>query len=474
MGFGLMGAVLSLAMLILVLWQSHSHRDNQIMAVYLFSVFIWSLSVFSSRLCRLIGVNPQYFLFTTVLFLGLTSVLLFTVVCQQAGWMSKAWVRALIALGLALRFATVPLMLGGYMFRDVRISETGTLGYSLSPLETAHTLVTNIYCVLALAVIVRHRNSGLRGLFWGTLTVALGFASSITPWRNYSLSIILAAISTLFFTAAILKKHLFNPLMAANRQLATAKEAAEEASLEKSRFLTKMSHELRTPLNAIIGYTELLMEEAQEDNGGPLSKTLPDLSKIGIASKHLLALINDILDLSRIEAHKLEIRAERIQLKSFLSSIEATILPLAGRGNNVLQIENLCPEEYIYSDPVRLRQVLINLLGNATKFTSNGKLSLSVTIEVKSQNSPAGRRWLVFKVSDTGIGIPPDRLEHIFEAFYQIQIEGGHTVSGTGLGLTISRQLSRLLGGDLSAESELGKGSVFTVRLPIQEELTGA
>lgn len=467
MGFGLMGAVLSIAMLILVLWQSHRHRDNQVMAGYLGSVFVWGASIFLSRLCLLLGINPQYFLFTTVFFMGLTSVFLFAVVCQQAGWLTKLWVRIALGVGILARLVTIPLMLTGHMYADSHLSPEGAVLYKLGPFESTHTAITNILCLLSLIIIVKQRKTSLSAFFWGTLMVTLGFASSFTPWRHYSLSSMLAAVSTLFFTAAILKKHLFNPLHEANNDLRVAKELAEEANKEKSRFLTRMSHELRTPLNAIIGYTELLMEEMQEAQRSTQLQTLSDLSKVGMAARHLLALINDILDLSRIEAQRLEIRAEAIPLSSFFASIEATIAPLAAKGNNSFRVDVQCSIDSVLSDPVRLRQILINLLGNAAKFTVDGTITLAVSTEEQYLSKHTHRAMLLFRVIDTGIGIPKERLSHIFEAFYQIQDETGRSNSGTGLGLTISRQLARLLGGELEVESQVGKGSVFTLRLPL-------
>jgi PAS domain S-box-containing protein len=242
-------------------------------------------------------------------------------------------------------------------------------------------------------------------------------------------------------------------------ELVTAVDAAEDANRAKSAFLANMSHELRTPMNAIIGYGEMLQDEAR-DRG--LDDLLPDLQKIQTAAKHLLSLINDILDLSKIEANKMELSFESVAVEPLVREVESTIRPLLDRRHNRLLVRCAPDVGVIRADLTRLRQVLLNLMSNATKFTENGELKLEVTREGQD-----GRQSLVFQIRDSGIGMTPEQLGKLFQPFTQADIEVTRKYGGTGLGLAISRQLCRMMGGDVVAASEHGVGSTFTVTLPV-------
>jgi PAS domain S-box-containing protein len=246
-------------------------------------------------------------------------------------------------------------------------------------------------------------------------------------------------------------------------ELVAAVDAAEDANRAKSAFLANMSHELRTPLNAILGYTEMLEEEAQ-DTG--LDDFLPDLEKVRTAGKHLLRLINDILDLSKIEAGKMELFVEGFELQALLREVETTMTPLAQRRGNSLELRFANDIGSMLSDPTRVRQVLLNLVGNAIKFTEKGRVSLEAR-----RVDETGRPWIVFEVSDTGIGMSPEQLGRLFKAFSQADASTSRKYGGTGLGLTISRQLCHLMRGEVSVASEAGKGSTFSVRLPAMIEV---
>ena len=240
----------------------------------------------------------------------------------------------------------------------------------------------------------------------------------------------------------------------AEEDLNRAKDDAEKASRTKSQFLANMSHELRTPMNAILGYSEMLQEEAEETG---LDSFTPDLQKIQNAGKHLLALINDILDLSKIEAGKMELYLEEFDVAEVVKDIAATVKTLIAKKNNHLNV--LCPADIgkMRADLTKVRQSLFNLLSNAAKFTENGE----ITLDVRREGSD-----LLFIVRDSGIGMTSEQLAGLFEAFSQADASTTRKYGGTGLGLAITRRFCRLMGGDALVESEAGKGSTFTLHLP--------
>jgi signal transduction histidine kinase len=244
-------------------------------------------------------------------------------------------------------------------------------------------------------------------------------------------------------------------LKEAEAELRMAKERAELASRAKSDFLASMSHELRTPLNAIIGIAEMLEEDADEEDRDALREPL---SRILRAGRLLLQLINEILDLAKIEAGKLDLHPERIDLDLLLSDVLETAEPLAEKNHNRLILDSPAPMGGITTDPMRLRQILLNLLSNACKFTKAG------TVTLEARREPDG--FVRLAVHDTGIGIAVDQMDRLFQDFSQAGVPGKRRYGGTGLGLAISRRLARLMGGDIDAASEPGKGSAFTVRLP--------
>jgi signal transduction histidine kinase/CheY-like chemotaxis protein len=237
----------------------------------------------------------------------------------------------------------------------------------------------------------------------------------------------------------------------------TARSDAEAANRAKSTFLANMSHELRTPLNAIIGYSEMLAEDMQDEGQ---QEHVSDLNKINAAGKHLLTLINDVLDLSKIEAGRMDLYLEHFEVEQLLEDVVATAMPLVEKKSNRL-VTNFEPNLAAgRADVTKVRQALFNLLSNAAKFTENG----TITLAARRDSGETGER-LIFSVSDTGIGIPPEKLETIFEEFAQAEDHTTRNYGGTGLGLSISRRFAQMMGGDISLESAVGEGSTFTLSL---------
>jgi signal transduction histidine kinase len=253
---------------------------------------------------------------------------------------------------------------------------------------------------------------------------------------------------------AIQNANLFTEVEEKSRQLALA-------SQHKSQFVASMSHELRTPLNAIIGLTEMMVSNAARFG---TEKAAEPLRRVHRAGTHLLGLINQVLDLSKIEAGKLELSPETVNLAPLIEEVIGTARQLAEQNKNRLVLEAQENLGQLTVDPMRLRQILLNLLSNACKFTKQGVVALRVKRVVD------GRNWIEIAVADTGIGMTPEQQAKLFEEFTQADSSTARQYGGTGLGLAITRRLAHMMGGDVTVASEPGKGSVFTLRLPARGE----
>ena len=266
--------------------------------------------------------------------------------------------------------------------------------------------------------------------------------------------------------------------MRSEAALIQAKMAAEAANRAKSAFLANIGHELRTPLSVIVGYSDLLLEEARATGE---KEWVRDLQQIRSAGTHLLTLINDLLQIAELEAGQIGLRLEKFNLSTLIENVVATIIPQVERNGNTLEV--ICKGNLgvMHADPKKVRQILLHLLGNAAKFTENGKITLAVatggigsfgvlegakSFSPDAPPSPIPSSWLTFTVADTGIGIPAEYLPHLFEAFTQAYDSAERIYGGTGLGLAITRRLCEMMGGMIAVRSQPGVGSAFTVYLP--------
>ncbi|MFN7938167.1 MAG: hybrid sensor histidine kinase/response regulator [Bryobacteraceae bacterium] len=243
------------------------------------------------------------------------------------------------------------------------------------------------------------------------------------------------------------------------RELLAALDAAEEANRCKRDFLSNMSHEFRTPLNAILGYADMISEDAHQSSAA--GSILPMLDKLQLAGRHLLELINDILDMSRIESGRLQLQSSRVSVETIARDAIALAAPLAAKRGNQLTFQQDPEAAWVHIDETRFRQCLLNLLGNACKFTSSGVVSLNV-----HKFSTPDKDWIDWTVRDTGIGIAADQIPKLFQPFSQIDSAITRKYGGTGLGLAISQRLCAMMGGSITVESRPNEGSAFTIHIP--------
>jgi signal transduction histidine kinase len=355
--------------------------------------------------------------------------------------------------------------------------------YAALALAPAPGPVIGLLFCTASAIIITSVHVMTRTMIFFTIpAVAVGIVANAAAlhsgWQSYALALLGAFVVVNALVTARAGARSFGDLIAARlsaeqnadvferrveertAELVEVSRAAEAASKAKSAFLANMSHELRTPLNAIIGYSEIIEEDL---SSGDIKACPQDIARVRNAALHLLGLIADVLDISKIEAEKLALAPQDVDVAALAREVVETVAPLAGGNNSVCDVIVEPCAATMHADPMRVKQCLMNLLSNAAKFTRNGRVVLHVR-RVDFDGVDA----LAFTVRDTGIGISAENLERLFQPFVQADASITRAYGGTGLGLAITRRFARLMGGDVLAESELGRGSKFTLVVPRQ------
>ncbi len=337
-----------------------------------------------------------------------------------------------------------------------------TVSATVNEVTVAIFLISGLLTGLVAFLVWRRITGGLNALMVGADTLGAGHLNYRIPAldaaRGHDSGDELGDLARSFNGMAERLDSTHGELERRQQKLEILREAADTANRAKSQFLANMSHELRTPMNAIIGYSEMVIDEAT-DLG--LQNSVGDLQKIQAAGKHLLALISDILDLSKIEAGRMELYPETFDVQGMIRDLVSTIQPLVDKNSNQLAIEVEPGVSSMHTDLTKVRQMMLNLLSNACKFTSGGVIRIGVRPEIVE-----ARAWVIFQVADSGIGMEQDRVSKVFEAFTQADTSTTRKYGGTGLGLTITRKFCEMMGGDIAVESTIGVGTTFTIRLP--------
>jgi len=478
---------------LLMITQPTRTRVNYYMMAYIGGLVIWGVGSLLLNLTELFGIDIRTA--SLVLITGIA------VAAVGLGWfvtefteIRAQWVRIARVILLIAGVAFIPIIWGGMGFTNFQRGSMGSTSYDILPLGAVGLGIVAVAEIGALVILLatQARNERSRRLIPAGVAMVLGMLTQTVPEiGRYPVDALCATFAAAWMGRAVLRYQLFNPLIEANRGLqaalsqlaqerdrtATLNEQLLRTSQYKSEFLANMSHELRTPLNSIVGYSELLLKGIY----GNLDERQTDrIEKIFRNGHNLLALINDILDLSKIEAGRLEINPTRFPVRPFLQDLAATIEPQTQRKHLTFHLET--PESLpdLEADEMRIRQALLNLLSNAVKFTHAGSVTLAVQMARVRNGRCAGLAlpsdvrlpdggWFVFSVADTGIGIAPEDQRAIFDEFYQVDRTATREYEGTGLGLAITKRLVEMHGGAIWLESTPGKGSAFSIALPISD-----
>jgi len=474
----LLGIAIPLGLASVILLQAR-RRLNWLFCAFMFTIAWWNVGTIMLRLTLLPGMgDPDTWLRLSFAGLFAMPLILYGISLEGGELTSPTFKRATIALGLLGLVVAWAGIVGETYWSEVHVASDGSI---VSHYKVGVWLfILLIYCLayfaLAEGVLLwplykaRQRGSMERSklLFalGGALAVLGGVLTGLPIIGRYPLNSILMIGASLVYAYLILEEQLLNPLRELNRELAAANEKLKEADRLKNEFVATISHELRTPLNSIIGFTKLILNEID----GPLNELQrTDLTAIYTSSQHLLSLVNNVLDFSKIAAGRMELHKEMLDFREIVVGVMSTTLALVGDKDIELieEVEEGLPT--VYADRVRIRQVILNLMSNAVKFTEEGSITLRakrITEEVKLDGQRRTMPFILCSVTDTGIGVAHKDIPIVFEEFRQLDGSTSRQAEGTGLGLPISKRLVEMHGGRLWVESKVGVGSTFSFTLP--------
>jgi len=476
----LLGIAIPLGVAFVILLQAR-RRLNWLFCAFMLAIVWWNAGTIMLRLTLLPGMGePDTWLRLSFLGLLAMPLILYGMSLEGAELAHPTFKRATIAVGLLGLLVAWAGLLGETYWSRVYVASDGSIA---SHYEAGAWLFifTLIYCLAYFALaegvllwplykarqgeVVVERSQLLFAL-GGALAVLGGVLTGLPIVWRYPLNSLLMIGSSLVYAYLILEEQRLNPWRELNRELAAANEKLKEADRLKNEFVATISHELRTPLNSIIGFTKLILNEID----GPLSELQrTDLTAIYTSSQHLLSLVNDVLDFSKIAAGKMELHKEMLDFREIVVGVMSTTLALVGDKDIELieEVEEDLPT--VYADRVRIRQVILNLMSNAVKFTEEGSITLRVkriTEEVRLDGQRRIMPFILCSVTDTGMGVAEKDIPIVFEEFRQLDGSTARQAEGTGLGLPISKRLVEMHGGRLWAESKVGVGSTFSFTLP--------
>jgi signal transduction histidine kinase len=476
----LLGIAIPLGLAFVILLQAR-RRLNWLFCAFMLTVAWWNAGTIMMRLTLLPGMGtPDAWLRLSFVGLFAMPLILYGMSLEESELTNPTFKRATIAVGILGLLVAWAGVLGETYWSGVHVASDGSM---VSHYEAGAWLFifTLIYCLAYFALaegvllwpLYKARKRGavverskLLFALGGALAVLGGVLTGLAIVWRYPLNSFLMIVASLVYAYLILEEQLLNPWRELNRKLAAANVKLKEADRLKSEFVATISHELRTPLNSIIGFTKLILNELD----GPLNELQrTDLTAIYTSGQHLLSLVNDVLDFSKIAAGKMELHKETLDFREIVVGVMSTTLALVGDKDIELieEVEENLPT--VYADRVRIRQVILNLMSNAAKFTEEGSITLRVeriTEEVELDGHRRTMPFILCSVTDTGIGIAEEDIPIVFEEFRQLDGSTSRQAEGTGLGMSISKRLVEMHGGRLWVESKVEMGSTFSFTLP--------
>jgi signal transduction histidine kinase len=476
----LLGIAIPLGLAFVILLQAR-RRLNWLFCAFMLTIAWWNAGTMMLRLTLLPGMgDPDTWLRLSFVGLFAMPLILYGMSLEGGELTNPTFKRVTIAVGLLGLLVAWAGMLGETYWSGVHVASDGSIVFHYEA-GARLFIFTLIYCLAYFALaegvvlwpLYRARQRGavversqLLFALGGALAVLGGVLTGLPIIGRYPFNSILMIGASLVYAYLILEDQHLNPWLELNRELAAANEKLKEADRLKSEFVATISHELRTPLNSIIGFTKLILNEID----GPLNELQrTDLTVIYTSSQHLLNLVNDVLDLSKIAAGKMELHKEMLDFSEIAVGVMSTTLALVGDKDIELieEVEEGLPT--VYADRVRIRQVILNLISNAAKFTEEGSITLRakrITEEVELDGRRRIMPFILCSVTDTGIGIVEKDIPIVFEEFRQLDGSASRRAEGTGLGMPISKRLVEMHGGRLWVESKVGVGSTFSFTLP--------